>query len=1393
MAEYQINVKADASAAQNELRKLREAVDRTTGTHQLNIKFPSIEQISQGFKNLGVEVTNARTGVSELYKVSKQIPGLGKNVRSVEYVASSLVNVAKAAPGAAKGIAENGLAGDILANAFNAAARSTQSLTGRLAKMGFALFAVKEATSLLQAAFGGFFQATIGRQLQLEDTILRTQTSLASTSKVFADGVEITDPYKKIVALTEAVEKHVDNIRKRSIELAGVTSGEVIEVFGMVAQQISQIGGGLQDAEDLAINFAAALGTFGLPLYQARQEIGSIIRADITHDSYLAKALGITNSDIQKAKTETNGVVGYLQERLSAAVAGQKIAAEGFAGVVSNIREIGEEVQRNFGMGLLAPLLAGLKKVFSALYSISTELWNSAKAFGEGLGKLIGSSVGNIASGNSFMASLGSEIQELANGAQKSIESAFTEIRSRARDFVQPVRDLLNEVVKILLLVGSGLKDLAIGFADISTETLEAIVSTLASIAGGFTAVAVVVKELLSIYGELLRLPLVQYFAQLGATLKVLDALGLSTMVRLGMIAKLILTRWKIAITFIGGIASQIGSILSIVVNAVGVAFTRIAALIKVFALSLIQLNPHLEATSQELLKLATSLTHAGNSAKSASIGLQGFGGAIVNGIKAMWGAIWGFLKFNLAIIAITVAIGVLIDVWNRWKKEAEDKRALDEINKKLERRAELIKINKDELTEAQKRELDAANSALWEKYDRQQKAVQELTKELKRLDDWEKRATRGASRTGGVDNIRGRIRLTRKEREEALLELQKLEKQLDEDRIKSNITLEQNKRIDLAKEIRGIEIQYANDVFNARMQLERTKLQLIEVENELLLAGVDKANAERLRGERGVSRETISALNAYFRSKQEKELNAQQQERRFQLQIQDIEKKIADYRLKTQEKIDELRKKAGLRDLEFAQKKAQLEARIITQDDFDKFVLERKLEAERSIEGVGLNPEYASLIQAGLAVESQILGIQGRIRDIQDQTAVENLIESLFPLEDIETVKRSIVELTRTLKERIKTGNSFFDPEKVKMQVELERKLRDYSVKRGTAINRASKEWEAGLLNTEEMLYMINAINAAYERQVQELSQINKKQKQLNDLKNFEQGLSMAQDVKTNIKEQLQDMRTRHRLEMEGVRAELIDAQIEKDRLQRELSKRTKDIQLPGARELIAQEANNAMAAIDARAQQGVAGNDPVLQLFKQYRKEITDTRAIITSLASTITSELGSAMSQSIEALIEGTQSVQEVFANMFKNIGKAFIDMATQMIAKWMIMQVLGMFTSGAGAAPGLPVPKIAPGEKYGPGYSTGGIASGPETGYSATLHGTEAVVPLPDGKRIPVEISGGAGGSVNSVVNVTISDSGTTVSRDRASNLGRMIETSVMNIITRERRPGGMLRN
>ncbi len=48
---------------------------------------------------------------------------------------------------------------------------------------------------------------------------------------------------------------------------------------------------------------------------------------------------------------------------------------------------------------------------------------------------------------------------------------------------------------------------------------------------------------------------------------------------------------------------------------------------------------------------------------------------------------------------------------------------------------------------------------------------------------------------------------------------------------------------------------------------------------------------------------------------------------------------------------------------------------------------------------------------------------------------------------------------------------------------------------------------------------------------------------------------------------------------------------------------------------------------------------------------------------------------------------------------------------------------------------------PGDPVHFSFADGGIASGPTSGYMAELHGPEAVVPLPDGKTIPVRTEGG----------------------------------------------------
>jgi hypothetical protein len=74
---------------------------------------------------------------------------------------------------------------------------------------------------------------------------------------------------------------------------------------------------------------------------------------------------------------------------------------------------------------------------------------------------------------------------------------------------------------------------------------------------------------------------------------------------------------------------------------------------------------------------------------------------------------------------------------------------------------------------------------------------------------------------------------------------------------------------------------------------------------------------------------------------------------------------------------------------------------------------------------------------------------------------------------------------------------------------------------------------------------------------------------------------------------------------------------------------------------------------------------------------------------------------------------------------------------------------------------------------PSAAEGGVFSGPASGYPATLHGTEAVVPLPGGRGIPVE--GAGGGTLQ--VNITATDSQSftdLVARNPQAIIGPLVE-------------------
>lgn len=87
----------------------------------------------------------------------------------------------------------------------------------------------------------------------------------------------------------------------------------------------------------------------------------------------------------------------------------------------------------------------------------------------------------------------------------------------------------------------------------------------------------------------------------------------------------------------------------------------------------------------------------------------------------------------------------------------------------------------------------------------------------------------------------------------------------------------------------------------------------------------------------------------------------------------------------------------------------------------------------------------------------------------------------------------------------------------------------------------------------------------------------------------------------------------------------------------------------------------------------------------------------------------------------------------------------------------------------------------------GYASGGIADGPDSGHLNILHGKEAVVPLPNGNSIPVDLKGS---SSNITINIDANGSSSGGGGDM-DQLGKAVAGAVQRELQNQKRAGGIL--
>jgi len=213
-------------------------------------------------------------------------------------------------------------------------------------------------------------------------------------------------------------------------------------------------------------------------------------------------------------------------------------------------------------------------------------------------------------------------------------------------------------------------------------------------------------------------------------------------------------------------------------------------------------------------------------------------------------------------------------------------------------------------------------------------------------------------------------------------------------------------------------------------------------------------------------------------------------------------------------------------------------------------------------------------------------------------------------------------------------------------------------------------------------------------------------------------------------------------------------------------------------------------------------------LDVLKAQEKEYKRANTIAGQLQDTFQDGLDN----TFQSIIDGTAKAKDAF----KQLAVVVIQEMQRILAVRMASQIIemmsGLFVPGGGeagqstnsagdvSATGRLANELPPGAgsgRYGgtfgnKGYASGGIADGPDSGYNVLMHGREAIVPLPDGDKIPVQLTGKGQGPVNSVINVTVNNEGDVESSaEESSALGEAIQMAVTREISEQQRPGGLL--
>jgi hypothetical protein len=140
----------------------------------------------------------------------------------------------------------------------------------------------------------------------------------------------------------------------------------------------------------------------------------------------------------------------------------------------------------------------------------------------------------------------------------------------------------------------------------------------------------------------------------------------------------------------------------------------------------------------------------------------------------------------------------------------------------------------------------------------------------------------------------------------------------------------------------------------------------------------------------------------------------------------------------------------------------------------------------------------------------------------------------------------------------------------------------------------------------------------------------------------------------------------------------------------------------------------------------------------LREIRKELADTVKLGESLINGLATGIESGLNSAFESVIDGTFKVGKALKDMASSVLRQFLSIANRQAALGLTSLIGGLFTPSAPTVTNANGNVLRGGFKA---FASGGIVTKPTLGLVGEGKMNEAIVPLPDGRSIPVSMNGG----------------------------------------------------